>query len=96
MNHPVSISDDALIKQRPGVIAAASEGDMVVLDPEQGEFLELSATAGRIWSMLEEPITLPLLCERMTALFDIDVDSCREEVAAFVSQLAVRRLIEIV
>jgi hypothetical protein len=96
MYHSVSIGDDALIRQRPGVIAAGSVEGMVVLDPEQGEFLELSATAGRIWSLLEEPITIPLLCQRIIALFDIDLDSCRGDVAAFVAQLADRGLIEIV
>jgi hypothetical protein len=94
MEGAILVSEDRLIWQRPGIIAAESGGEMVVLDPDRGEFLELSTTAARIWSMLEQPVTMPQLCQQMATMFDVDADSCRGDVAAFVAALADRRLIE--
>ncbi|MDB5712201.1 MAG: hypothetical protein JWL96_4271 [Sphingomonas bacterium] len=87
---------DALIRHRPGLIAAESGGEMVVLDPDRGEFIELSTSAARIWSLLDNAITVSALCQRMSEQFEIDPSACRIDVETFVAALAERGLIEIV
>jgi PqqD family protein of HPr-rel-A system len=96
MDHRVSINEEALVRQRRDVIAAEADGEMVVLDPDHGEFIELSRTAARIWTLLAEPTTIPALCQRLTGLFDIDAAACRAEVEAFIATLRERGLIETV
>lgn len=96
MDYKALIDTGARIRQRPGVIAAETDGEMVVLDPERGEFLDLSRTAARIWSLLDEAITVPALCQRLAEQFDIDAAACRDDVEAFVLSLAERGLIEAV
>ena len=88
------ISDDVLIRHRRDVVAAGTGDDMVVLDPDRGEFLELNRTAARIWALLDEPTTIAALCQCLVDRFDIAPAACRDEVTGFVASLDVRGLIE--
>lgn len=96
MDYRALIGAGARIRQRHGVIAAETDGEMVVLDPDRGEFLDLSKTGARIWSLLDEAVTVPALCQRMADYFEIDAAACRDDVEAFVISLAERGLLETV
>ena len=91
----MAIEDSAVIRLRRDMIAAESDGEMIVLDAERGDFLQLNNTAARIWALLEEPLTFGDLCARRADLFAVDAAACREDVLAFVGDLSRRGLIEI-
>lgn len=91
----MAIEDSAVIRLRRDMIAAESDGEMIVLDAERGDFLQLNKTAARIWALLEEPLTFGDLCARLADQFAVDAAACREDVLAFVGDLSRRGLIEI-
>ena len=90
-----AIEDSAVIRLRRDMIAAESDGEMIVLDAERGDFLQLNKTAARIWALLEEPLSLGDLCARLADQFAVDAAACREDVLAFVGDLSRRGLVEI-
>lgn len=89
------IEDHMIIRLRRDMIAAESDGEMIVLDAERGDFLQLNKTAGRIWALLEEPLTFGALCVRLADQFAVDAADCREDVRAFIGQLSQRGLVVI-
>ena len=91
----MAIEDSAVIRLRRDMIAAESDGEIIVLDAERGDFLQLNKTAARIWALLEEPLTFGDLCARLADQFAVDAAACREDVLAFVGDLSRRGLIEI-
>jgi len=90
-----AIEDHMVISLRRDMIAAESDGEMIVLDAERGDFLQLNKTAARIWALLEEPLTFADLCTRLADQFAVDQAACREDVRAFVGTLSQRGLVEI-
>ncbi|MFA5962627.1 MAG: HPr-rel-A system PqqD family peptide chaperone [Sphingomonas sp.] len=95
MNDTAAIMDDSVLHRRKDLIAAESDGEMVVLDAERGDFLQLNSSAARIWALLEEPLTLAALCARLAEQFATGADECRGDVLAFLDLLRERGMIEI-
>jgi hypothetical protein len=91
----MAIEDSAVIRLRRDMIAAESDGEMIVLDAERGDFLQLNKTAARIWALLEEPLPFGDLCARLADQFTVDAAACRADVLAFVGDLSRRGLVEI-
>src|SRR3569623_1733239 len=97
MTTPVEQFDDAAtVRRRSDVFAADSDGEMVVLDSERGDFLHLNKTAGRIFALLDGPKPVVALRDRLIEHFDVDAETCREDLKLFLAQLAERGLVEIV
>ena len=94
MNAISHLDEDALIRHRPELIAAESGGEMIVLDPDRGEFVELSKTGACIWALLDNPMSIAMLCKAMADQFAIDADTCHRDVADFVAALDARGMIE--
>jgi PqqD family protein of HPr-rel-A system len=90
-----AIEDSAVIRLRRDMIAAESDGEMIVLDAERGDFLQLNKTAARIWALLGEPLTFGALCARLADQFAVDPAACRDDVRAFIDELSQRGLVEI-
>lgn len=60
---------------------------LAVLDAEKGKYFGLDGTAFRIWQLLEDPISIGELCEKLLGEFDISPDICRVQVREFITQL---------
>lgn len=95
MNDTAAIMDDTILRRRKDLIAAESDGEIVVLDAERGDFLQLNSSAARIWALLEEPLTLAALCGRLTEQFATQASECRGDVIAFVGLLRERGMVEV-
>jgi PqqD family protein of HPr-rel-A system len=95
MADSATITDESILHRRIDMIAAESDGEMVVLDAERGDFLQLNSSAARIWSLLEQPQTLAALCATLAEHFATDAAECRDEVIAFIAVLRDRGMIEI-
>jgi hypothetical protein len=95
MNDTAAIMDESILRRRKDLIAAETDGEMVVLDADRGDFLQLNSSAARIWALLEEPLTLAALCGRLAEQFATGAAECRADVIAFVGLLRERGMIEI-
>lgn len=76
-------------------VAAEIGNETVILDIESGYYFQLNVTGARIWSLLEEPQSIGALCAKLEAAFEIDADTCRSEVTAFVETMRDKNLVSI-
>ena len=77
---------DVLIERRGGLIEAEVDGELVALHVENGTCYGFNGTATRIWSLLEEPMSLGQLCEALSLEFDT-TENFETEVMDFVRDL---------
>ena len=82
-----SIADNAPLQRRAEPLTAELDGEIVMLDPDRGSYFSLAGVASRVWELLEDPMSLGQLCEQLPREFDIDAQTCRQEVRAFIQQL---------
>ena len=61
--------------------------ESVLLNLDTGDYLGLNNVAAFIWRLLEHPIRLSELERELLSVFDIDINTCREETRAFLHRL---------
>ena len=67
---------------------------LILMHLEDGDFVSLQSTGRRIWELLDEPMSLPQICERLTSEFEVDATTCASETGEFLAGLEAKRLIE--
>ena len=68
--------------------AVEMDGEFVMMGLDQGEYYAVKGVAATLWRHLDVPRDLAGLCELVAAEYDVTPDACRDDVAAFVEQLA--------
>jgi hypothetical protein len=77
--------DDATLWLREqGLNWREIDGEVVVLDVERSHYLNLNATGCVLWLMLAEGATEPQLVEKLIGEFDVDEETARGDVEAFI------------
>jgi Coenzyme PQQ synthesis protein D (PqqD) len=84
---------DATFERNPKLSWTDMDGETVLLDVEHGEYTGLGGVGGRVWELLAEPITAVQICATIVTEFDVDADTCRKDVAAFLDELLAGDLI---
>lgn len=84
---PPSIDDQTVIARNSGMIDAEIGGELVGLHLESGNCYGFNPTATRIWALIEQPTSFGDLCAALTAAFDVDDATCRNDVALLIDEL---------
>jgi hypothetical protein len=71
------------------------DGEMAIVNFDNGVYYGLDHTGARIWSLLREPVTIEELCDRLTGIYDVDRPTLESDLRAFVADLAEQGLVEI-
>lgn len=69
------------------IVSADMDGERVMMSLEQGAYFGLGGIGGVIWDMLSEPRSVPELEARVMAVYDVDAETCRADVAGFLADL---------
>jgi hypothetical protein len=88
------VGDEVLLQRREEPLSANLDGETVMLDPAEGAYFSLGPVGSRVWALLEDPRSVSEVCRLLLDEFDIDRQTCRQEVQAFVDQLLDANLIE--
>ena len=88
------MAEDLLVKRKGGLIEAEVDGELVALHVENGTCYGFNGTATRIWQMVEEPKRLSELRDALTAEFDVDPETCEQDIRVLLQDLEKDGLIE--
>ncbi len=75
------------------LLGAAVGEELLMMSIEKGSYFSLNAVGGRIWELLETPISIDELVARLTAEYEVPADTCRREVATFLAKLHERGML---
>jgi hypothetical protein len=95
--HGTSISDDTRFTCPFHVTTNQIEDELVALNLESSFYYGVDDIGTQIWRLLiDEQMTLAEACRRIREEYDVNAETCRREVGAFVEQLINARLLEAV
>ncbi len=77
-------------------ISGKLHDELVMMDMDQGKYFSLNQTATVIWELLERPLTIEELCEKLTEEFEIDVEQCEADTKQYLEEMMKLGLIRIV
>ena len=87
------MTDTTLLSRREGLMAADMNGSAVMMDIMTGKYYNLGAVGGRIWEILEEPMTVNALVGKLTDEYDVSASQCRADIEPFLTKLLAQGLL---
>ena len=81
------MSEDLIVERREGLIQTEVDGELVALHIENGACYGFNLTATRIWALIETPKRLSELERELTAEYDVDPETCREQLREMLEEL---------
>lgn len=84
------------LRRVASLVAADVNDDLVILSITRGKYYGTQTVGKHIWSMLEQPVTVSAISDRLMQTFEVDRATCDREVASFLRQLLDEGLIELV
>ncbi|KMK75025.1 lasso peptide biosynthesis PqqD family chaperone [Alkalihalobacillus pseudalcaliphilus] len=89
------MKSNVVYQQVQGTIVSNMDGEKVMLSIENGKYYNLGEIGGEIWDLLERPLTLESLVEKLVNRYEISLSKCSEEVQGFLDELKEQNLIEV-
>jgi hypothetical protein len=85
----------SLVQRSADQIACDMGGEVVVLDLKSGTYYGLDTLGAKVWSLIEQPVTLSHIREEIMAEYDVDAATCDRDVAAFLDRMQAIGLVQI-
>ena len=86
-NYMTEIANDARFMRDPDLVAADMDGDLVMMSIDNGEYYGVGGVGPRIWELLESPRTVEQISAAIVDEFEVEADTCREDILGFIRQL---------
>ncbi len=83
------------IMQVEGNIVSDMGGEKVMLSIQNGKYYNLGENGGLIWELLESPVEVNEVINKLLHVYEVDQSECQEEVKTFLSQLINEGLVKI-
>lgn len=88
------ISTTTLLQRNPDMIAANLDGDLVMMNEKLGRYYGISGVGARAWELLETPASIDDLVDAICQEYEIDTDTCQQDITRFAQDLMKVNLIE--
>lgn len=70
-----------------GVMTAPVDNDIVILNMVKNNYVSLDQIGRRLWDMLERPVLVAAMCDRLMEEFDGERSQIETDVLAFLQEL---------
>lgn len=83
----------SIIVQSKNFVQSEVDGEFTMMNVETGRYYGLRSIGARIWRLIEEPIPVVQVCERLRAEYDVEAAQCEKDVLEFTSSMVEAGLI---
>jgi hypothetical protein len=87
------VSKPAWVVNSPSVVSETIDGELVVMNLETGNYFSSVGAGALVWSCIERRLPEASIVAALSAAFEVQADVAGRDLAAFVAQLRVERLI---
>ncbi|MFC0213216.1 lasso peptide biosynthesis PqqD family chaperone [Paenibacillus chartarius] len=86
---------DQTVVQTKGNLISNMDGGIVMMSVQSGKYYNLGRVGGRIWSLIENPVSVRQLISTLMEEYEIGEVECREQVLKFLNNLQEEQLIHV-
>lgn len=76
------------------IFSTQVDKDLVMLDESNGLYFSFNSIAGKIWQLLEKPLTYHQLLQSLMDLYEVSYQQCQQDTEKFLNQLLEHDLIQ--
>lgn len=84
---------NTILSRKSGIMTADMNGATVMMDIETGKYYNLGESGGRIWELLESPMSLDILLDALTKEYSVTIEQCEKDTVPFLVSLVERGLL---
>ncbi|MCE8034674.1 MAG: PqqD family peptide modification chaperone [Halomonas sp.] len=82
-----------VVKRHPSLLASQVNDDLVLFNAERGMYYGTQAVGGRIWSLIQDEMSVSGICNQLLAEFTVERETCERDVLQFLEQLETEGLV---
>lgn len=90
------IALETKVVQSKDVLATSVDSETVMASISNDKYYGLNPISTSIWELLEQPKSLLEVCDSLLESYDVDMETCQNEVLVFVESLVEAQILEIV
>jgi hypothetical protein len=83
----------SVISRNPEIIHSAMDGEVVMMSVDQGLFFGIDTIGAHIWNLLENPIKVGDLIEKLVASYDVEPSVCENDTLLFLNDMLDKKVI---
>jgi len=83
----MNITEKTIISRHENPLASNLDGEVIMMDPEDGNYYNLNRIGSVIWEFLEKPAAFDDICREITSRFDVTEEVCRQDAAEYIEKM---------
>lgn len=87
------LDSDTPVRRKPDVLHSRMDATVFALDVHSGNCFSFEGPSGRLWELLDQPISAAEAARLLTREYEVDEARCRDEVTAYFQRLSDEGLI---
>jgi hypothetical protein len=89
------IPPHATVVRNAAPLSADLDGEVVVLSIHNGKYYRMNEVGSRIWTLVQQPISVAAIVDVMVREFEVERQTCHDQVLAFLRELRADDLVQI-
>lgn len=90
------ISAETILVRHSEPVTGLVDGEIVMMSISAGAYFGLNGVGSEIWNMLQEPMQVSAICDRLLARYEVDRETVMREVIRFAGEMLDRGLLRLV
>ncbi len=90
-----AIKPHSTIARSKELVSSEMDGEVVMMSIQTGTYYGLNDVGTHIWNQLAAPRSFQDICQSLQGEFDVDAQTCEQEVRTFVAQMMEEKLVVI-
>ncbi len=74
-------------KRLSNSVSGLLDDELVMMDIKKGKYFSLNKVATRVWEIIEEPRTQSEICNALLTEYNVDPDTCNNEVSKLLDEM---------
>ena len=92
---PVDIKLNSMIIRNTEIDDTDLDGEKVMMNLDKGQYFMMNEVGSRIWEIIETPIHVKGIVEKLREEYDVDEQTCTDKVLEFLKSLNEADLIKV-
>lgn len=91
----IEISADSIVSRSREIVAGEIDDEIVMMSVEKGAYYALDPIGSSIWELIETPIKVSELVDRLLFMYDVERETCERDVMTFLKKLHENGILEL-
>jgi hypothetical protein len=91
----MQIEPNSVVQRTGDLLFSQLDDDKIAIDSQAGYYYAMNESAGRVWELIAEPISVDAVCAQLHAEYDVAPQQCRQDVLALLAALYKAGLVEV-